>query len=113
MFDIKKIDSEEFLQILDHREQYQIVDVNEEQDNLSYRMNIHHIPFSELEEHMKSLNKHEPVVLICKFGERSFFGASILQNDHGFKNVISLTGGTKMLSEFMDKNENVKSKYVK
>lgn len=113
MFDFKKIDPEEFLHILDHSGQFQIVDVNEEQDILTFRMSIHHIPFSELEEHLTGLNKQKPVVLICKFGERSFFGASILRNDHGFMEVMSLSGGTKMLREFLNENKNVKSKYIK
>ncbi|MCF8371186.1 MAG: rhodanese-like domain-containing protein [Bacteroidales bacterium] len=111
MFDIKKIDSEEFLQILDKREQYQIVDINEEQDNFCYQLKIKHIPFSELEEHIPILDKNKPLLLICRFGERSFFGATILKNEHGFTNVISLTGGTKNLAELMEnENENVNSK---
>lgn len=102
MFDIKKIDPEEFLQMLDKRDQYQIVDVNEEQDKFCYDLKIRHIPFSELEAQVKSLDKKKPLVLICRFGERSFFGASILKTEHGFENIISLTGGTKMLSELLD-----------
>jgi rhodanese-related sulfurtransferase len=111
MFDIKKIEPEEFLQILQNREQYQIVDVNEEQDNFCFRLNLQHIPFSELEQQVSFLDKDMPLVLVCRYGERSFFGASVLQKDHGFKNVLSLTGGTKIIADLLDMdNENVKSK---
>ena len=104
MFDVKKISPQEFSALLNTKGQIIIIDVNEDQDNRSYRMKIPHVPFSELEEHIDQLDKGTPLLLVCRYGERSFFGASMLINTYGFKDVMSLQGGLESYYEYLEEN---------
>ena len=99
---VKKIDSESFLEILKKQNEYQIVDVNEIELDFNFNNKIFHIPFSKLEDQQNVLDKNKPTILICKYGEKSFFAASVLQLGYEFSNVYSLSGGMEMLKEYID-----------
>jgi len=51
------------------------------------------IPLDTLVSKLDSLEKNEPVYLICQTGNRSKQAAEILK-DKGFNNVLNVTGGT-------------------
>ena len=51
------------------------------------------IPLDTLATNLDKLEKNEPVYLICKSGRRSMQAAQILV-DNGFKQAISISGGT-------------------
>ena len=52
------------------------------------------IPLDTLATNLDRLEKNEPVYLICKSGRRSMQAAQILV-DNGFKQAISISGGTE------------------
>ena len=105
MLDVKKINSEEFLELIKEVNDHQIVDVNEEPLDFDLSSNVLHIPFSKLEAQQSKLSKDMPIVLICKFGEKCFFGAALLMNNFGFRNVMSLTGGMEALNELIEERK--------
>ncbi len=88
--------------ILKTKNEYQIVDVNEIKLDFDFGTKVFHIPFSKLEEKQHILDKEKPTILICKYGEQSFFAASVLQLGYEFSNVYSLSGGMEMLKEYID-----------
>lgn len=51
------------------------------------------IPLDTLTSKLDTLEKNEPVYLICQTGNRSMQAAQILK-DKGFNNVLNITGGT-------------------
>ena len=105
IYDVNKIDPKEFVELLKQKDDIHIVDVSEEQHNFAYKNKIDHIPFSELEERQTELDKEKPIVLLCGYGERCFFGAAMLDNIYGFKDVKSLTGGIQALTEMMEEKK--------
>jgi rhodanese-related sulfurtransferase len=56
------------------------------------------IPLDELPNRYDRLEKNEPVYIICETGRRSAEAADIL-SANGFKEVISITGGTSAWRE--------------
>jgi len=52
------------------------------------------IPLEELAANLDMLEKDEPVYIICRSGRRSLEAAQILV-DNGFKQAISISGGTE------------------
>lgn len=51
-----------------------------------------HIEIEHLREHLQTLDKSRPTVVICASGVRSYIGTRILKQ-HGFNHVYELTGG--------------------
>ncbi|MEA3444471.1 MAG: rhodanese-like domain-containing protein [Bacteroidota bacterium] len=103
--EIKKVDSKEFLELINNGNDYQIVDVNEQALDFKLSGNVLHIPFSKLDEQQKKLDKDKALILICKFGEKSFFAAALLQQNYGFRNLVSLTGGMETLNKLLDEKK--------
>jgi rhodanese-related sulfurtransferase len=57
-------------------------------------LNARNIPFSELEQRLKEIEKYKerPVIVSCGTGARSTNGAAILRK-HGFAHAVNLSGG--------------------
>ncbi|MFN2745190.1 rhodanese-like domain-containing protein [Bacillus sp. z60-18] len=55
--------------------------------------NAQHIMLGTLQERLEEINKDGPILVQCRSGARSAIGASILQANGGFKQVLSLKGG--------------------
>ncbi len=106
MYDINKISAEDFLELINTDYNHQIVDVNENPLQFDLCKDVFHIPFSKLEEQVEKLDKHRPILLMCRFGEKSFFGAAMLRHTYGFQNVISLTGGFEVLNDVLEERKN-------
>jgi rhodanese-related sulfurtransferase len=56
------------------------------------------IPLAELPSRLHEIDPHRPVVLLCRSGARSGRAAEYLA-DHGFGDVVNLTGGMSATSQ--------------
>lgn len=63
------------------------------------------IDVNELREHLAELDPEKPVVLFCQIGLRGYLGYRILVQ-HGFTNVLNLSGGYKSYAWAVDKQAN-------
>lgn len=72
----------------------QFIDVRTPEEYAAGHANrTRNIPLDQLPRKIGDLEKNEPIYLICKSGVRSKKAAQLLI-DHGFKQAISITGGT-------------------
>ena len=71
-----------------------ILDVGEDAERTVFSIpGSYHIPLGQLRDRMGELNPEDEIVAYCAIGVRSYNAARILEN-HGFKNVKILEGGT-------------------
>ncbi|TAG21045.1 MAG: molybdopterin-synthase adenylyltransferase MoeB [Cytophagia bacterium] len=72
---------------------FQLIDVREAHEYASEHLGGALMPLSELEKHVADIARHKLVVVYCQSGIRSQKAIELLQNQHGFDNLINLTGG--------------------
>ncbi|KMM59974.1 Zn-dependent hydrolase [Bacillus glycinifermentans] len=83
--DIAKLVEDGFVHVLDVR------NLTEWQEG--HIPNAQHIMLGTLQERLDEIKRDCPILVQCHSGARSAIGASILQADGGFKQVLSLSGG--------------------
>ncbi|MCB2406531.1 molybdopterin-synthase adenylyltransferase MoeB [Hymenobacter lucidus] len=60
------------------------------------------IPLSSLSQHINELPHHHPIVVYCRSGRRSALAIQELQQQHGFDNLLNLSGGIQSWAEKVD-----------
>ncbi|MEC1435748.1 MBL fold metallo-hydrolase [Bacillus spizizenii] len=83
--DIAKLVEDGFVHVLDVR------NLTEWQEG--HIPNAQHIMLGTLQERLDEIKRDYPILVQCRSGARSAIGASILQANGGFKQVLSLSGG--------------------
>ncbi|MDI9578313.1 MAG: rhodanese-like domain-containing protein, partial [Thermoproteota archaeon] len=79
---------------IDTKQDITILDVRRESElNEGYIKDSIHIYLGKVEKEANKLPRDKPVFVICKTGNRSSFGASILLRE-GFSQVYNILGGT-------------------
>ncbi|TYB30625.1 MAG: CoA-disulfide reductase [Candidatus Mcinerneyibacterium aminivorans] len=92
---------------LDEKENIQLIDVREPEElrELGTIKNAIHIPLNSLRDNLDELDKNKETVVFCAIGLRGYLGYRILKQ-HGFDNLLNLSGGYKMYLEYQkDKYE--------
>jgi molybdopterin/thiamine biosynthesis adenylyltransferase/rhodanese-related sulfurtransferase len=92
--EIEEVDPSEVAELID--EGVTVVDVRETDEFTSGHIpGAKHVPRSYLETRIEGVvpDRSTPVILYCASGNRSAYGARTLQEDMGYANVRSMTGG--------------------
>jgi molybdopterin/thiamine biosynthesis adenylyltransferase/rhodanese-related sulfurtransferase len=92
--EIEEVDPSEVAELID--EGVTVVDVRETDEFSSGHIpGAKHVPRSYLETRIEGVvpDRSTPVILYCASGNRSAYGARTLQEDMGYENVRSMTGG--------------------
>lgn len=89
---MKRITTDELIQLLDANEDLNIIDVREE-DEVANGMipGAIHIPLGEIPERMNELDNSKEYIMVCKGGVRSEKAGEYLESQ-GFQ-VVNLEGG--------------------
>jgi molybdopterin/thiamine biosynthesis adenylyltransferase/rhodanese-related sulfurtransferase len=93
---ITEVDPKDVHDLLDHRNGEVIVDVREQTEfEESHIPGAVHVPRGHLEQRIEGAAKdrNQRVVLYCQSGNRSALAAKTLQEELGYENVESMTGG--------------------
>lgn len=90
---MKTIKVAELKQMMDNKEDFQLVDVREQNEFDYVNMNAQLIPLSELPQHIEKFSRGKKVIVHCKSGARSANVIAFLQEHHGYDNLYNLTGG--------------------
>jgi len=98
---IKDISAREFKDLVELKQDVQIIDVrvNPEQE-LAFKCSMH-IPLNRLNDNIDKISRDKRVVFVCDNGVNSFFAIQVLQNYHKFTNLWNLKGG---VSKLIDNN---------
>ena len=72
---------------------FQLIDVREEEENEAYNIGGDLIPLDEIIGNKEKINQDKPVVFYCKRGIRSQIAIQKLERKFGWNNLYNLTGG--------------------
>jgi sulfur-carrier protein adenylyltransferase/sulfurtransferase len=82
---------------LKNKQQYpdalQLIDVRNPEEHELYNITGQLIPMDEIRSNIHLISRNKPVVVYCQRGNRSNTVVSLLRNEFGFENVVSLSGG--------------------
>lgn len=90
---MKEITVKELQQMLDNKEQFQLIDVREPHEAEICKIGGELIPMGEVVDNMEKISKDKKVIIYCRSGARSGAVVQTLESQHGFKNLYNLKGG--------------------
>ena len=90
---MKTVSVKELKEIIDAKEDFQLIDVREPFENEICTLNGTLIPLGEIMNHVNDINKDKKVIIHCRSGARSGNAVVFLEENYGFTNLYNLTGG--------------------
>jgi adenylyltransferase/sulfurtransferase len=90
---MKSVTVSELKQMLDNKEDFQLIDVREPHENDICTLNAMLIPLAEIPNNINRINKEGKVIIHCRSGARSGNAIAYLEENYGFENLYNLTGG--------------------
>lgn len=91
---INEITLREIRQWKEEGREFQLIDIRESYEPEDKHLQGQRIPMYELCANPEELSRDKPVILYCLHGQRSVQAARYLYQNHQFKNVYSLKGGS-------------------
>ncbi len=90
---MKSITVHELKQLIDSKEDFQLIDVREPFENEISTLNGLLIPMGEIADRYREIEKDKKVIVHCRSGARSANAIGFLEQQHGYTNLYNLTGG--------------------
>ncbi len=92
----------ELKQMLDNKEDFQLIDVREENEFEICHINGLLIPMGDVPDNLDKISKEKPVVIHCRSGKRSANVIDYLETNYGYTNLYNLTGGILAWADEID-----------
>jgi len=92
----------ELKQMLDAKEDFQLIDVREQYEFDICNLNAELIPMNEVPNHIDKISRDKTVVVYCRSGARSGRIIEFLEETHGFDNLYNLKGGILAWADEVD-----------
>ena len=89
---MKEVTVAELKQLIDNKNDFQLIDVREQHEVEIAQIGGEHIPMGQVMDNLDKIAKHKQVVVHCKSGARSGAICQALEKQ-GFNNVYNLKGG--------------------
>lgn len=90
---MKEVTVKELKQMVDNKEDFQLIDVREEYEFEESNLKGELIPMGEVMDNLDKISKDKKVVVHCRSGKRSATVIQALEAQHGFTNLYNLKGG--------------------
>ena len=90
---IKEISTEEFYNLQEAGEDFQLIDVREPDEYAAFNIGGELVPLKTVLENREKIKIDKKVIFFCQSGNRSKQAISLLQEKSGFQNLYNLTGG--------------------
>lgn len=90
---IKEISVQELKQKMDAGEDFQLIDVREQDEYDLVNLDGELIPLGDVPKSANRIAEDKPVIVHCRSGARSANAIAFLQKEHGFENLYNLKGG--------------------
>ena len=87
--------------LIDKSEYFMLIDVREDFEYMVSNIGGEHIPLSNLQSRVHTLNRDVEYAIICRAGARSA-NACVLLGQEGFENVYNVRGGMKAWAAEID-----------
>lgn len=92
--DVNKITAVELQQIIDNKNEIQLLDVREPNEQpLVKELTDLQIPLDEIQNYVNEISKTKKVIVFCKGGTRSKRAIELLEKEFAFTNLYNLEGG--------------------
>ena len=95
MQEMKNITVTKLFELLNSKEDFQLIDTREPHEHAEFNLGGTLIPLGDIIRNIDEIEKEKPVVLYCRQGIRSQIAIQRLQEKFPFKNLINLIGGTE------------------
>jgi rhodanese-related sulfurtransferase len=92
----------ELKQMLDNKEDFQLIDVREQHEFEICNLNAELIPMGDVPDNVAKFSKDKPVVIHCRSGSRSGRVCDYLEQNFGYTNVYNLKGGILAWADQID-----------
>ncbi len=99
---MKSITVQELKQLMDAKEEFQLIDVRETYEFDYGNNGFVNIPMAEMADKVADLDNHLPTVLICRSGKRAEAVAIFLEKCYGFTDLFVIDGGMIAWKEIID-----------
>jgi rhodanese-related sulfurtransferase len=99
---MKEITVQELNKMISSNEDLQLVDVREEYEFESANIGGELIPLGTIIEQSTMISRDKPVIIYCRSGSRSAAAVRELENRFGFTNLHNLKGGILAWSKEID-----------
>jgi len=92
----------ELKQMLDAKEDFQLIDVREQDEFDICNLNGELIPMNDVPDNIDKIARDKTVVVHCRSGARSGRIIDFLESNHGFDNLYNLKGGILAWADEID-----------
>ena len=100
--EIKEMDVKELAKWIKQQQSFQLIDVREPYEYEISNLGGELMPKSAIGDYINKISRDLPVVVYCRSGKRSAEVIEDLSENHGFENLINLTGGLLAYSDQID-----------
>jgi adenylyltransferase/sulfurtransferase len=90
---MKEVSVQELKQMIDNKENIQVIDVRETGEFNAANIQGELIPLGTIPQNVDKISKDKKVIVHCRSGKRSANAISFLEGNHGFENLYNLKGG--------------------
>jgi len=101
MKSVKEISVKELKNMIDNEEDFQLIDVREQNEYDFTNIGGDLIPLGTIPDNIDKISKNKKVIMQCRSGKRSADAIAFLQQ-HGFDNLYNLSGGILAWSDEID-----------
>lgn len=101
---MKEITVRELKTKLDNNEDFQLIDVREQNEREFTNIGGDHISMGSVMQNLDKINNDKDVVVYCRSGSRSGQIVSFLEMNHGFENLYNLKGGILAWADEIDES---------
>ncbi len=99
---MKEITVQELKAKLDQGDDFQLIDVREDNERAFTNIGGDHISMGSVMQNLDKISKEKDVVVYCRSGSRSGQVVNFLEMNHGFKNLYNLKGGILAWADQID-----------
>ena len=99
---MKEITVQQLKEMQNNKEDFQLIDIREEYEFDICNLGGQLIPMGEVADNIEKIDRNKKVVVHCRSGKRSASVIQMLEQQHGFTNLINLKGGIMAWAEEID-----------
>ncbi len=99
---VKEITVQELNELVENKEDFQLIDVREEFEHKVSNIGGQLIPLGKIYFSLSEIEKDKKVVIYCRSGKRSADAVKLLQDAAGLENLYNLKGGILAWSAEID-----------
>ncbi|HXA01024.1 MAG TPA: rhodanese-like domain-containing protein [Cytophagaceae bacterium] len=103
---MKEVTPTELKQMLDNKEDIQLIDVRELYEYQAAHIQAELIPLNTIPQNLDKISKNKKVIMICRSGNRSGNAIRFMEGN-GFENLYNLKGGMLAWKKEIDASMNV------